>query len=100
MIRDAQDHDLTGATAEAARSIDAGVRAYTLAYGEPMAQFEAARAAAPTCAMAEMSKAWLHAMSNDSTGVATARASIEGARTDFHRSAIDEATMPTIDVCS
>ena len=28
MIRDAQGHDLTGATAEAARSIDAGVRAY------------------------------------------------------------------------
>ena len=74
MIRDAHGHDLTGATAEAARRIDAAVRAYTLAYGDPMAHFEAARGDAPACAMAELGKAWLLAMSNDPAGVASARA--------------------------
>lgn len=78
MIQDAQDHELTGATTEAARDIDAAVRAYTLAYGDPLARFDAARAAAPGCAMAELGKAWVLAMSNDPAGVATARASLDG----------------------
>jgi hypothetical protein len=77
MIRDVQGHDLMGATAEAARSIDAAVRAYTLAYGDPMAHFEAARIAAPLCAMAELGRAWVLALSNDPTGVTTARTVVE-----------------------
>ena len=81
MIRDAQGHDLTGATAGAATSIDAAVRAYCLAYGDPMRHFDAARAAAPGCAMAELGKAWLLAMSNDPAGVMTARTAVEHIRT-------------------
>lgn len=77
MVRDAQNHDLTGATAEAAISIDAAVRAYTLAYGDPVAHFDAARSAAPGCAMAELGKVWLLVISNDPTNVATARSAVE-----------------------
>ena len=67
MIPDAQGHDLTGANADAAASIDAAVRAYTLAYSDPAANFDAASKAAPECAMAELGKAWLLVMSNDPT---------------------------------
>ena len=77
MIQDAQGHDLTGANAEAAASIDAAVRAYTLAYGDSAAHFDAARAAAPGCAMAELGKAWGLVMSNDPTTVASARSAVE-----------------------
>ena len=80
MIQDAQGHDLTGATAEAAASIDAAVRAYTLVYGDPLAHFDAARRSAPGCAMAELGKAWLLVMSNDPASVANARAAVEDIR--------------------
>jgi tetratricopeptide (TPR) repeat protein len=80
VIRDAQGHELTDAIADAAQSVDAGARAYSLAYGDPMAHFDAARAAAPRCAMAELGKAWLLAMSNDPTGVMTARTAVERIR--------------------
>lgn len=80
MIRDAQGHHLTDASADAARSIDAAVRAYTLAYGDPIAQFDVAREAAPGCTMARLGKAWVLAMSNDPAGVATARTSAEQIR--------------------
>ena len=61
-----------------------------------MAHFEAARAAAPKCAMAELSKAWLHAMSNDPTGVATARAAIANTRLTLQREAIFATICPYI----
>ena len=80
MIRDAQGHDLTGATAEAARDTDAAVRAYCLAYGDPTAHFDAALAAAPDCTMAALGRAWVLALSNDPAGVTTARASAERIR--------------------
>lgn len=77
MIRDAQGHDLTGATIEAACEVDAAVRAYCLAYGDPTAHFDAALATAPDCAMAALGRAWVLALSNDPGGVATARTSAE-----------------------
>ena len=80
MVRDAQGYDLTGATTEAARATDAGVRAYCLAYGDPTAHFDAALAAAPDCAMAALGKAWVLALSNDPAGVTTARTSAERIR--------------------
>ncbi len=80
MIRDAQGHDLTGATAEAARDTDAAVRAYCLAYGDPTAHFDAALAAAPDCSMAALGKAWVLALSNDPAIVTTARTSAERIR--------------------
>ena len=81
MIRDAQGHELTAATTEAAGSIDAAVRAYTLAYGDPIAHFDAARVAAPGCAMAALGKAWVLAMSNDPAGVTSARGAVSQIRT-------------------
>ena len=80
MIQDAQGHDLTGATAEAAISIDAAVRAYTLAYGDPVAHFDAARQSAPGCAMAELGKGWLLVMSNDPAILMSARNAVEKIR--------------------
>lgn len=80
MKRDAQGHELSAATAEAASRIDAAVRAYTLAYGDPVAHFDAAREAAPGCAMAELGKAWVLAMSNDPAGVKSARAAVDDIR--------------------
>ncbi len=78
MVRDAQGHALTGANSEAAISIDAAVRAYTLSYGDPLVHFDAASAAAPGCAIAEIGKVWVQAMSNDPTAVAAARSAVEG----------------------
>ena len=81
MVRDAQGHDLSNATARAAEDIDAGARAYSLAYGDPVAHFDAAREAAPDCAMAQIGKAWLLVMSNDPAGVASAVGAVERIRT-------------------
>lgn len=80
MIRDAQGHQMTGATAEAARRCDAAVRAFTLAYGDPAAHLDAAVAEAPTCVMAVAAKGWLLALSNDPAAVAAARRQSEAAR--------------------
>lgn len=99
MIRDAQGHDLTGATADAAARIDAAVRAYTLVYGDPAAHFDAAHAAAPGCAMAALGKAWLLVMSNDPIFVANARTAVEAIgslpmneRERAHFAALEHAT--------
>lgn len=75
-MRDAQGYELTGASGEAAAAYDRAVRAFTLAYGDPLAELEAARAAAPGCTMVHIAKAWLSAMSNDPAGVASARAAV------------------------
>jgi len=80
MPKDAQGHALSGATSEAARHYDAGVRAFILAYGDAMGQLEAAREAAPGCAMVQLGKAWIQALSNDRATVASARAAIEAIR--------------------
>ena len=65
MIRDAQGHLLSGATLEAATHFDQGVRAFTLAYGDAIGRFDAARQTSPDCAMAHLGKAWIYALAND-----------------------------------
>ena len=47
MIQDAQEHHLSGATAEAAATYDQAVRAFNLVHGGAIGLFDAARQAAP-----------------------------------------------------
>ena len=80
MLKDAQGHELTGATAEAAEAIDRAVRAFTLSYGDTLGAFEAARKAAPGCAMAHIGKAWVLVGANDAVLVKGARPLMDAAR--------------------
>ena len=80
MIKDAQGHALTGATGEAAAMLDTATRALALAYGDIVGSFEAARKAAPRCAMAHLGKAWVFALANDAQMVPTARKLLDEAR--------------------
>ena len=73
MLQDAQGCPLSGATAAAAGTFDAAVRAFALAYGDTIGLFEAARQAAPEFTMAHLGKAWVFALSNDVVFNATAR---------------------------
>ncbi len=65
MIRDAQGHAVTGATAEAIDPFDQAIRAITTVHGDTMGLLDAARRAAPDFAMAHLAKAWVFAMAND-----------------------------------
>lgn len=80
MTRDAQGHQLTGGTADAARHFDDAVRAATLSYGNPLAHLEKAIEAAPGCAMAHLARAWVLAGANDAALIPGARAALEAAR--------------------
>jgi tetratricopeptide (TPR) repeat protein len=79
-MRDAQGHDLTGATAEAVGYFDRGVRALTLVYGDTVGFFDTARAIAPGFVMAHLAKAWPFALANDPTMSATTRSLLDSAR--------------------
>jgi len=65
MVNDAQGQAMSGATAESAPLYDDAVRAFNLGYGDSPALFDAAREAAPGCAMAHLGKAWLFVLAND-----------------------------------
>jgi tetratricopeptide (TPR) repeat protein len=81
MIKDAQGHDLTGGTREAADHLDQGVRAFALAYGDALASVDTARSSAPGFVMAHLAKAWVLGLANDSLMVQPARdllASVRG----------------------
>lgn len=65
MLKDAQGHTLSGATAEAVPLYDQAVRAYNLVHGDTPNLFDAARKAAPDFAMAHLGKAWLFMLAND-----------------------------------
>lgn len=65
MLKDAQGHALSGATAESVASFDQAVRAFTLVYGDAAGLFEVARKAAPDFAMAYLGKAWLFTIAFD-----------------------------------
>ena len=64
-IRDAQGNAVSGATVEAVAPYDQAVRAVSLACGDAMGLFDAARAAAPRFVMAHLGKAWMFAMARD-----------------------------------
>src|SRR5262245_13868344 len=65
MLRDAQRHELSGATPEAIEPFNAAVRAFTLVYGDTLGLYEAARAAAPAFIMAHLGKAWVLPLASD-----------------------------------
>ncbi len=109
MIRDAQGLALAGATAEAADHFDRGVRAYALSYGDAASSFEAARRAAPGCAMAHLGKAYVLGLANDAILVKQARSLLAeanglelGARERVHAAALAHAVEgrrgPAVDI--
>src|SRR5262245_25890902 len=81
MLRDAQRHDLSGATPEAIEAFNAAVRAFTLVYGDTLGLYEAARAAAPAFIMAHLGKAWVLSLASDPLLAHEARQLLEAART-------------------
>lgn len=80
MIRDAQGHALSGATAESVASFDEAVRAFTLVYGDTVGLYDAAINAAPQLVMAHLGKAWTLSLSNDPLMAVKGRALLDGAR--------------------
>jgi tetratricopeptide (TPR) repeat protein len=80
MIKDAQGHDLSGATAAAVAAYDEAVRAFTLVHGDAIGLLDKARETAPGCAMAHLAKAWVLALANDPILLEQARPLIETAR--------------------
>ncbi len=81
MLRDAQGHDLTGATDAAVIHYDNAVRAFTLAYGDTIGALDAARQAAPDFTMAHLAKAWVLALANDAVMINPARDLLQAAGT-------------------
>lgn len=73
MAKDAQGHDLTGASAEAAACIDDAVRAFTLNYGDPNPYLDKAEADSPNCRFAGLVRAWPLVLSNDPDLLASVR---------------------------
>jgi tetratricopeptide (TPR) repeat protein len=80
MIKDAQGHRLSGATAEAAAAYDEAVRAFNLVCGDAVGRFESARQMAPDFAMAHLGKAWGLAAANDPSLVSAAVELVETVR--------------------
>ena len=64
-MRDAQGHELSGATSEAVDYFDRGVRAFALIYGDAPGLYDAALTAAPEFVMAYLGKAWPLSLAND-----------------------------------
>jgi tetratricopeptide (TPR) repeat protein len=65
MLKDAQEHLLSGATEAAIAVYEQGMRAFNLVCGDAVGLFEEARQAAPEFAMAHLGKAWVLALAND-----------------------------------
>jgi len=81
MIRDAQGHQLSGATEAAVAAYDHAVRAFNLVHGVAVGLFDTAREATPDFAMAHLGKAWVFAVANDPGLMAKAGALVETCRT-------------------
>lgn len=80
MSRDAQGHELSDATADAATQFDAAVRSLCMMHGDPLARFDAAIQAAPACAMARLGKAWVLVLPNDPLTLGMAAALVDTIR--------------------
>ncbi len=80
MLRDAQGHALSGATAEAVAPFDQAARAFTLVYGDTLGLYDSARASAPKLLMAHLGKAWVLSLASDPMLAVEARALIDQAR--------------------
>ena len=79
-MRDAQGHELSGATTEAVGCFDSAVRAFTLIYGDAPGLYDAALKASPELVMAYLGKAWPLVLANDPQMAASARALLNTAR--------------------
>src|SRR5215470_4481220 len=77
MIRDAQGHQLSGATEAAVAAYDHAVRAFNLVHGDAVGLFDTAREATPDFAMAHLGKAWVFAIANDPGLMTQAKALVE-----------------------
>lgn len=81
MLKDAQGHALTGATADAVTELDKAVRAFGLVYGDVLGHYDAALKTAPRLAMAYLGKAWVLALANDPMLAGKAQTLVDAART-------------------
>jgi tetratricopeptide (TPR) repeat protein len=79
-MRDAQGHELSGATTEAVAHLDRAVRAFALIYGDVSAMYEAALEASPPLVMALLGKAWPLTLANDPLLAISARTLLDRAR--------------------
>ena len=78
-MRDAQEHELSGATAEGVAYFNSAVRAFTLIYGDATGLYDAALRASPKLAMAYLGKAWPLVLANDPGMAVSARALLDAA---------------------
>ena len=79
-MRDAQGHELSGATTEGAGYFNRAVRAFTLIYGDASGLYDAAVKASPELVMACLGKAWPLALANDPQLAVAANAVLDRAR--------------------
>jgi tetratricopeptide (TPR) repeat protein len=79
-MRDAQGHELSGATTEAAGYFDNAVRAFALIYGDATGLYEAALKASPMLVMGYLGKAWPLSLANDPELAVSAQGLLERAR--------------------
>jgi tetratricopeptide (TPR) repeat protein len=80
MQTDRQGNPLTGADPQAAAAFDAGVRAFNVYRGDPIACADSALQAAPACVMAHLLKAHLLVLATEPEAAREARAVLEEAR--------------------
>jgi hypothetical protein len=80
MLRDAQDHPLSGATAGALEPYEEAVRAFNLYRGDPIGAIRRATDAAPGFAMAHLLKGFLYALATEPQLTAKASQLAERAR--------------------
>lgn len=80
MLRDPQDHPLSGATAAALAHYEAGAFAFNIYRGDPVGELDSAIAAAPGFVMARLLKAHLYALATEPEAAAAARAMVDAAR--------------------
>jgi hypothetical protein len=80
MIKDAQGHILSGASADSTALFDQAIRAFNLFHGDPLGLIDAALKVSPEFVMAHLSKAWMLNLQNDPTLDRPASEIIEVAR--------------------
>src|SRR5262245_11549987 len=80
-MRDAQGHELSGATVEAVGYFDRAVRAFALIYGDASGLYDTALKISPEFVMAYLGRAWPLVLANDPLMAASACAVLDTART-------------------
>ena len=79
MTKDAQGHELTGASAQAAALYDSGVHAFNIVCGDALGLYAAAIQTSPAFPMAHLAKAWAFSLARDPALSPKARAAIDAA---------------------